>query len=192
MLEGTNLSKVRGPVASMNRFDETIEGLRKEKDHFFRTDGDSPIPIEQRASFTGLNYYPPDNEFRVSAWLSRFDKPEPFCLATSTGTSQTYLKYGRVDFEIRGMRLHLFVYKSAEDPFAMSLFIPFLDETSGSETYSSGRYVDLEENGGDQYELDFNKAYNPYCGYNNTYACPVPPRENILPVRISAGEKGYK
>jgi uncharacterized protein (DUF1684 family) len=74
----------------------------------------------------------------------------------------------------------------------MSLFIPFRDKTSGSETYSSGRYLDLEESGGDEYELDFNKAYNPYCAYNMSYTCPVPPRENILPVMISAGEKNYR
>jgi len=88
--------------------------------------------------------------------------------------------------------LRLFVYKSAEDPFARSLFIPFSDETSGSETYKAGRYLDLEEQGGDDYELDFNLAYNPYCAYNDQYTCPIPPRENKLPIRILAGEKNYK
>jgi len=102
------------------------------------------------------------------------------------------VKYGRVEFDLNGMRLRLVVYKSAEDPFARSLFIPFSDETSGRETYGSGRYLDLEEQGGDDYELDFNLAYNPYCAYNDQYTCPIPPRENRLPVRILAGEKNYK
>src|SRR5437667_329157 len=54
------------------------------------------------------------------------------------------------------------------------------------------RYLDLEEQGGDDYELDFNLAYNPYCAYNDQYTCPIPPRENKLPVKILAGEKNYK
>jgi len=54
------------------------------------------------------------------------------------------------------------VYKSAEDPYARGLFLPFSDETSGHETYAVRRYLDLEEQGGDDYERDFNTAYNPY------------------------------
>lgn len=176
----------------MERFEEELNGLRRDKDSFFRTDIDSPIPPEQRTTFRGLNYYPPVRTFRVLAKLTRFDKPEPFTIATSTGDPQTYLKYGKVEFEIQGSKMQLFVYKSAEDPFAMSLFIPFIDATSGSETYGSGRYLDLEEQGGDDYELDFNNAYNPYCAYSSSYTCPIPPRENILPIKITAGEKNYR
>ena len=84
------------------------------------------------------------------------------------------------------------VYKSAEDPYAPGLFLPFSDETSGHETYATGRYLDLEEQGGDDYELDLNSAYNPYCAYSEDYPCPVPPVENRLPVKILAGEKNYK
>jgi len=173
-------------------YEEDLKGLRRDKDMFFRTDIDSPIPPEQRLSFRGLNYFPPDERFRVEAKLTRFDKPEPFCMATSTGESQTYLRYGKFEFGIQGTEMQLFLYKSAEDPFAMSLFVPFRDATSGVETYMSGRYLDLEEHGGDDYRLDFNNAYNPYCAYNLVYTCPIPPRENILPIKILAGEKSYK
>jgi uncharacterized protein len=176
----------------MHSFEEELRNLRREKDLFFKTDIDSPIPPEQRSTFHGLNYYPPDKVFRVHARLTRLDRPEPFIIATSTGDPQTYLKYGKVEFEIQGSKMLLFVYKSAEDPFSKSLFIPFRDATSGSETYGSGRYLDLEEQGGDDYELDFNNAYNPYCAYNSSYTCPIPPRENILSVRILAGEKNYR
>src|SRR6266511_3482307 len=171
----------------MNESDHELIGLRKEKDLFFRTELDSPIPPEQRAAFKGLNYYPPEKGYRVSGQLERFDKPEPVLIATSTGSRQSYLKYGTLKFEVKGRRLQLIVYKSAEDPFARPLFIPFSDETSGSETYGAGRYLDLEEQGGDDYDLDFNFAYNPYCAYNDRYTCPIPPRENRLPIRITAG-----
>jgi len=176
----------------LKSYEDGLRELRREKDVFFRTDIDSPIPPEQRSTFRGVNYYPPDIRFKIPASLVRFDKPELFTMATSTGEPQTYLKYGRIEFRIDGSRMQLFVYKSAEDPFAMSLFVPFRDMTSGSETYGSGRYLDLEEQGGDDYEVDFNNAYNPYCAYNANYTCPIPPRENILPIKILAGEKSYK
>ena len=105
---------------------------------------------------------------------------------------QAYLRDGAFAFRIQGRSLKLVVYKSAEDPYARSLFIPFSDETSRHDTYSAGRYLDLEEQGGDDYELDFNMAYNPYCAYSEGYTCPIPPAENKLPVKILAGEKNYK
>jgi len=45
---------------------------------------------------------------------------------------------------------------------------------------------------GDRLILDFNKSYNPYCAYNERYSCPIPPKENDLPVRIEAGIKAFK
>ncbi len=174
------------------RAENEITGFRREKNIYFRDDPDSPIPTDKRANFKGLNYYSPDPAYRVKARLSRYDRPEPTTVVTSKGTMQAYLKHGTFGFQLQGVKLRLFVYKAAEDPFARSLFIPFSDETSGSETYKSGRYLDLEEQGGDEYELDFNLAYNPYCAYNDQYTCPIPPRENKLPVKILAGEKNYK
>ncbi len=110
----------------------------------------------------------------------------------SKGSPQAYVKYGTLSFELQGKRLKLYVYKSAEDPFSRSLFVPFSDATSGIETYKSGRYLDLEEHGGDKYDLDFNTAYNPFCAYNEEYICPIPPGENRIAVKIMAGEKNYK
>jgi uncharacterized protein (DUF1684 family) len=69
------------------------------------------------------------------------------------------------------------------------LFVPFADETSGRETYGAGRYLDLDRTSTGIYVIDFNTAYNPYCAYNPTYDCPVPPKENRLPLPIRAGEK---
>src|SRR5260370_23201158 len=110
-------------------------------------------------------------------------------MATSTGTRQTYLRYGTFTFEVKGQSVKVIVYKSAEDPNAQGLFLPFSDETSGHETYAAGRYLDLEEQGGDDYELDFNIAYNPYFAYSAHYTCPIRPVENRLRVKILSGEK---
>jgi uncharacterized protein (DUF1684 family) len=69
------------------------------------------------------------------------------------------------------------------------LFMPFYDKTSADITYGGGRYVEPEELTNGRLLIDFNLAYNPYCAYNATYRCPIPPRENSLDVRILAGEK---
>ena len=73
------------------------------------------------------------------------------------------------------------------------LFLPFTDETNGTETYGGGRYIDMRD--GDikdgKVVIDFNRAYNPYCAFSGGYACPKPPDENHLPMAIQAGEKQF-
>ena len=70
-----------------------------------------------------------------------------------------------------------------------SLFVPFLDTTSGTETYGAGRYMDIEPEDDGTYSLDFNLAYHPSCVYDMRFSCPLTPRENRLPVRVAAGER---
>jgi len=98
---------------------------------------------------------------------------------------QAYVRDGAFAFRIQGRSLKLVVYKSAGDPYARSLFIPFSDETSGRESYAAGRYLDHEEQGGDDYESDFNMAYNPYFAYSEEYTCPIPPVETSSLLRFS-------
>jgi uncharacterized protein (DUF1684 family) len=72
------------------------------------------------------------------------------------------------------------------------LFLAFGDATSARETYGGGRYLDITKTpGSTTITLDFNQAYNPYCAYDDTYSCPLPPAENLLTVAIKAGEKNY-
>ena len=70
-----------------------------------------------------------------------------------------------------------------------SLFVPFLDATSGTETYGAGRYLDLEPEEDGTYALDFNLAYHPSCVYDVEFSCPLTPAENRLSRRIEAGER---
>jgi len=105
------------------------------------------------------------------------------------------IRYGTFEFEIDGAPLRLSAYKSvpaaAHHHESESLFVPFHDVTSGKETYGAARYLDIEEQPGDEYVVDFNVAYNPYCAYSEDYVCPFPPRENWLAVPIRAGEKNF-
>ncbi|MCB0475507.1 MAG: DUF1684 domain-containing protein, partial [Flavobacteriaceae bacterium] len=99
-------------------------------------------------------------------------------------------------FELNGQSLKLHVYQNQElikqAEYENHIFIPFTDLSSGNESYGGGRYIDLEIPRGDTLVIDFNKAYNPYCAYNHKYSCPIPPRENSLPVAIHAGVKAFK
>ena len=168
---------------------------RKEKDYYFQTDPDSPIPPEIRSKFPGLSYFPPDAKYRLRVRLTKLPNPEPVTLATSKGVPRPMVRYGYFDFEIDGAMQRLCAYKSAPQPGHhhedASLFVPFRDATSGKESYGAARYLDIEENPSGEHVLDFNLAYNPYCAYSDDYVCPFPPRENWLAVSIRAGEKSF-
>lgn len=161
--------------------------MRAEKDLAFRS-ADSPLPAAVRDSFPGLAYYPPDPALAFEAPLERFDDPQQVTVAATGGDARMMTRYGRFTFDVGGTRCSLTVYKS--DPASSHLFVPFNDRTNGAETYEVGRYVDLEEHTGSApYLLDFNRSYNPYCAYDETYTCPIVPAENALDVAIPAGEK---
>jgi len=162
---------------------------RRLKDEAFRSAPDSPIPLPQRRQFAGLCYYPPTREYVLPAVLQRFQRLDTVELAsTRAGYRHRMLRYGRLLFPLGDTVLSLTVYKPLEE--GGLLFIPFADATTGQETYAGGRYLELqEEPGEEEYVLDFNRAFNPYCAYNEEYACPVVPAENRLPIPIRAGER---
>jgi uncharacterized protein (DUF1684 family) len=166
---------------------------RRDKDQFFKTNPDSPIPPEDRASFRNLAYYDIDDGLRFRVQLHRYPSPETLRIGTNTGEMRRALRYGYFEFTVAGQLCRLQVYRLEEDSERgmARLFIPFRDATSGSETYGSGRYLDFDENTSGSYDLDFNRAYNPYCIYEKSFSCPVPPIENTLTVPIRAGEKTY-
>ena len=165
---------------------------RLTKDTAFKSGQDSPIPSNERSGFQGLSYYPVNPDFRFSAKLNRYAGPQKIRLGTNTGEIRSGLRYGFFDFQVgdRAYRLQVYKLEDAPDQGAF-LFIPFRDATSGNETYGAGRYIDLKENTSGIYDLDFNRAYNPFCAYNDSFSCPLPPSENTLEVPIRAGEKKY-
>jgi uncharacterized protein (DUF1684 family) len=165
---------------------------RLTKDDAFKSGQDSPIPKSERAGFQGLSYYPINPELRYRIKLNRYASPEKIRLGTNTGEIRSGLRYGYFDFQVEGRTCRLNAYKLEDAPdLGASLFIPFRDATSGKETYGAGRYIDLRENTSGIYDLDFNRAYNPFCAYNSDFSCPLPPAENTLEVPIRAGEKIY-
>jgi len=173
---------------------ETLLRERREKDIAFKSGPDSPLPEKDRAGFRGLDYYPVDPSIRFQVRLNRYPSPREVRIGTNTGEVRSGLRYGYFEFEVGGKACRLQAYRMNEDQGGRgpTLFVPFRDATTGTETYAAGRYIELPENTTGIYELDFNRAYSPFCAYRNDYSCPIPPAENTLPLPILAGEKKYR
>lgn len=167
-----------------------IEAYRADRDRFMREDTDSPIPPNKKTVLLPLRYYPPDPSFSVPAVLNVTSGARPVMeVPTSTGAPRRVELVGTLDFTLRGQKLALSAFVDEGTRQIRQLFVPFADTTSGTETYPAGRYLDLEPTATGIYTIDFNRAYNPFCAYNNTYECPLPPPSNRLKVAITAGEK---
>lgn len=108
---------------------------------------------------------------------------------TTDGRRERMRVIGRLEFTIAGERRTLTAFLPETAQNRERLFVPFRDATNREETYGGGRYLDLSRSPTGLYDLDFNRAYNPFCVYDAEYVCPLPPRENTLPLAIKAGEK---
>jgi len=100
--------------------------------------------------------------------------------------------YGEATFTLQGVSLPLvlFVFTPRPGPND-TFFIAFTDKTAGKETYPAARYLQPSFVSAGPMILDFNLATNPSCAYNMGFACPLPPRQNRLPIAVRAGEKIY-
>jgi uncharacterized protein (DUF1684 family) len=165
-----------------------IASARSIKDQSFRDGRDTPVPAVKRDVLLPLPYYPIDQSYIVPAALKLADDRPVFEMPTSTGTLRRYQLVGSIEFTLQGQPMSLGAF--VEDGAAIgNLFVPFADLTTGTETYSAGRYLDVAPTSSGYYRIDFNTAYNPYCAYNSAYECPFPPPSNRLKVAIRAGEK---
>ncbi len=181
-------------IAKQNgsNFDITqILNFRKSKDDEFKNDN-SPLPEKIRKKFTGLNYFEPSKNYVIAAKLIPSEKKDTVIIQTTKKEDlRKMINIGKFSFIINGKKCELTGYIFPKYP--ESIFIPFGDATNGKQTYEGGRYLDIELNANNNdYLLDFNLAYNPYCVYNKKYSCPLVPEENILKIPIKAGEKKFK
>ena len=155
----------------------------------------SPLKDKDRKHFKGLDFFKYDSTFVVMASFKRTPYETVFKMKTTTSRLPEYVKYGVVNFELKGQSYTLNIYQNqalVEDKeYEDYLFLPFLDKTNGEESYGGGRYIDMRIPEGNEIEIDFNKAYNPYCAYNEIYSCPIVPRANYLELEIRAGVKAF-
>jgi len=178
--------------AEYERWLDEIKQMRADKDEFFTEHPQSPIQPEVRDDFEGLAYFDPNPEFRVPTRVRVYGNPDPIELDVTAGQPIRYLRPFIFEFELRDERQQLAGYQQ-EGEDTDTIFIPFRDKTTGQQSYHRGRYMETEPEeeltNGDTVTLDFNLAYNPFCAYSETFACPLPPEENWLDVAVPAGER---
>ncbi len=170
---------------------EKIERERDRQFKFIRYNVGSPLTDEQKIKFTQLAFFPIDPAYRVKARMVPAEDRRVLELPLTDGTVEKYIKHSYAEFELESKPLRLLLLQAVNEPDRRNFFLAFADETSGEETYGGGRYINLRQDGKNSITIDFNLAYNPYCAYNPDFACPLPPRENILEVPIEVGEKDY-
>ena len=169
--------------------------FRTQIDDFLQSHPQSPLEVEDRGRFKGLNYYPENEALVLEVDINRLPESEPLIvMETNTGQQQQYRRWGQFTFVVDGETATLTIYSDAH---GHDFFMPFKDATNGQETYGAGRYLDNHRPGLVQladtcFKVDFNYAYNPYCAYSPYFSCPLPPRENWLKVPVQAGEKDFK
>lgn len=184
------------PIAAFSQdYAQEIAAYRKQKDEAYLKNEYGPLQADQLPL---LSYYPANKQFVVLAKVELLADEPSFRMPTYDGTSNEYKRYALLHFSLFGRNYTLTAYQSIALfqtlAYKDHLFVPFMDDTNGNSTYEGGRYLDLsiKEIKNNHIEIDFNKAYNPYCAYSNGYRCPQPPKDNLLPASIEAGEKKYK
>jgi hypothetical protein len=175
----------------MEQREEKLKTIREKRNLFFKEDLRSPLKESERKTFKGLLYYPIDLRYAMIGSIERYPiDPRPIYahLPTSKETEKKYVKYGRFKFGWTGKEYALQIYRplGGGEPF-----LPFKDKTSEADTYPKGRYLFIEIMPGGKVLVDFNRAYNPFCEYNEKYTCTFAPEENWLGIAIRAGEKRF-
>lgn len=140
-----------------------------------------------RREFTGTKWYPAASAWRVKAKWVAYPQPKTIAITNILGMTDQEPSPGYAEFQVQGKTVRL--EPVTEDG---ALFFMFKDATSGKTTYGAGRFLDAEMPKGDTVELDFNRATNPPCAFTAFATCPLPPKQNALPVGIEAGEKSYR
>lgn len=164
-----------------------------ESDAEFRNPETSPLPKANIKKFDSIPRYNYNPKYRLPAIWEPVLGQKPFKIEASGERRDLYQKVANIHFVLNGDSLSLAAYQNLDlmrnQEYKDYIFVPFLDETNGFETYGGGRYLDFTRPQSDSLIIDFNLAYNPYCAYSHAYSCPIPPRENTLKVKIEAGAK---
>ncbi|TGE19676.1 DUF1684 domain-containing protein [Hymenobacter elongatus] len=151
---------------------QTVGALQQELNTEYRDPTKTPLPVEARAAFQGLPFFPADYRCYVEATFVRDSTSAPFRMKTTGLREPEYRKYGELHCVMNGQKLKLSAYQGLDlmrqPGYEDYLFVPFTDPTNGHETYGGGRYLDFRIPKTSVVPLDFNRAYNPYCAYNTS------------------------
>jgi len=169
-----------------------IAEFRNKYKNDFLADANSPL---KKDDLQFLRFYDADSTYRVVATQVLLPNEPTFLMPVFSGAGQQYVRYALLKFVLKGKPMQLTVYRNIRlvqiPEYKEYLFLPFTDDTNGTDTYGGGRYIDMtvKDFNGSSVVIDFNKAYNPYCAFSGGYSCPKPPNDNHLQIAIPAGEK---
>jgi len=174
---------------SLSGSESYAETVKKQRDTFLKnlmSEDDSPIASLK--DFSGIKYFEADKNFIIDADFKAESAGQGMILMTDS-TQTEIKKAGTATFSLNGKTFTVNVFDEGEH-----FLFPFRDLTSGKETYGGGRFINIPKDNlkDDKIEIDFNNAHNFYCAYNESYICPIPPKENFIDAEVRAGEKKYK
>lgn len=185
-------SKDKRPLIGKTTYQQKLNSV-------FKDASKSPLKSKDLKSFKGLDFFPVDSSYIITASIKKTPNTPFIGMPSSTDEKSYYRKFGILTFILKEKKMQLTLYQSLEESenpiFEDYLFLPFTDETSGNYSYGGGRYMDVFKsniNTNGTIELNFNNTYNPYCAYNEDYSCPLTPRDNHLSIEILAGIKDFK
>ncbi|MBS1718763.1 MAG: DUF1684 domain-containing protein [Armatimonadetes bacterium] len=142
---------------------------------------------DSRKNFTGLNWYPVTEAYRIKAKFTPYAKPKMVPITNVLGDTSDSPSMGTLTFKVDGKECSMEALDGGDGTFSLI----FKDATSGNTTYGAGRFLDTDKPVDGYVTLDFNYAYNPPCAFTSFATCPLPPPANRLKVAIKAGEKAY-
>lgn len=166
-----------------------LEDFRARKDALFAGEDHSPLTPEQKHFFKALTYFPENPDLALTLPVDETGAGAEITIHTTDAQTRIYHHAGTIDVPI-GDEIATLTLLAL--PGESRLFLPFVDGTSGNESYKVGRYLEPQLRPDGRVSVDFNYAYNPYCAYGEGWSCPIPPDMNHITPRIEAGEKDFK
>lgn len=144
-------------------------------------DLDAPLIKE----FKEIERFPVNKDWRIETTFVPYNPSKKIMVPNILGDSEEEVVSGKLVFKIENKEFSLDPIDSGD-----RFFIIFADETNGESTYGAGRflYTNKQDSTG-KIIIDFNKAYNPPCVFTKFATCPLPPEQNRLAIKITAGEK---
>lgn len=176
---------------STAQYTDRIETERERQFKYLKYNLESPLTEPQKKEMDQLSFYPVDEAYKVKARLEPIEVKKMVQIPLTDGSVEKYVRHSFAVFDLNGQEVKLLLLQAADEGDKRNFFLAYADQTSGEVTYGGGRYLNLRQDGQRSITIDFNLSYNPYCAYNPDFACPIPPRENILEISIPVGEKNY-
>lgn len=170
-----------------------IEKYRTEKNDEMKNDPSSPFNAKVKIEFHDLKYFNVDPSFVFRSMLYEFEPKDTVTIYGTKGEPRKTIRFGYVVMTYQNKQYKINVYQGSTINGQIYYSIWFTDKTTNNESYGVGRYIDFEkvDDPNNEYEIDFNLAYNPYCAYSPDYSCAIPTKEDFIPVEIRAGEKKF-